>query len=80
MKLNIFGREEGYLLDRFLVLLNAGFAAGPAARSIPPQTSARNGGATRRNRAMGVFAAYAAALASTAFLIVMALTGGFQLG
>jgi len=80
MKLNIFGREEGYLLDRFFILLNAGLPAGPAAPSIRHQSSARNSGGIRRNGAVGVFVAYAAALASTGFLIVMALIGGFQLG
>lgn len=80
MKVNIFGREEGYLLDGFFILLNAVFPTGPATPSIRPQSSARNGGSIRRSEAVGVFAAYAAALASTGFLIVMALTGGFQLG
>jgi hypothetical protein len=80
MKLNIFGRKKGYLLDHFFILLNAGFAAGPATRSIPPQTTARNEGVIRRNWSLGVFAASAAALASTGFLIAMAMSGGFQLG
>jgi hypothetical protein len=75
MQLNI-------LLNRSLhVPLNEKFPSAPADSSIRsrggvPETNP----VCREVMPWGVLAAYAAALASTGFLFVMALTGGFHLG
>jgi len=82
MKLNIPGKGQGYLSERSLeILLSAEFPGAVAVPSIGTQRSALeiepvSGGVMPWR----VFAAYAVALASTGFLLVMALTGGIHLG
>jgi hypothetical protein len=78
MKRNILGKAEGHVSDRSLrSMLNAGFPSDPAVRSIRLQRNAlQMEPVSGEVMPWGVVAAYAAALASTGFLLVMALTGG----
>lgn len=79
MKSNVPYNGEGNFSHRsFRIPMNAGR---PSALPASLRTSAAEGApALHAVMPWGVFAAYAAALATTGFLFVMALTGGIHLG
>ena len=80
MKPDVLCREEAISSKRsFRIPLNAGLSSAPPAPSIRLRGSAPETKAVSGEVSCGVFAAYAAALASTGFLFVMALTGGIHL-
>lgn len=80
MRPNILGNGEATSLKRsFHVPLDAGLAGALPAQSIRRRSSAPEMKPVSGDVSCGVFAAYAAALASTGFLFVMALTGGIHL-
>ncbi len=80
MKLDVLCRGEATSSKRsFHIPLNAGLPSAPPAQSIRLRSSAPEMKPVSGEVSCGVFAAYAAALASTGFLFVMALTGGIHL-
>jgi hypothetical protein len=80
MKLDVLCRGETASSKRsFHIPLSAGLPSAPPAPSIMLRSSAPEVKPVSGEVSCGVFAAYAAALASTGFLFVMALTGGIHL-
>jgi hypothetical protein len=63
----------------FHIPLDAGLSSAPPDQSIRLRSSAPDMKPVSGEVSFRVFAAYAAALASTGFLFVMALTGGIHL-
>jgi hypothetical protein len=80
MRPNILCSGEATSLKRsFHIPLDAGLSSAPPAQSIRLRSRAPEMKPVSRGVSCQVCAAYAAALASTGFLFVMALTGGIHL-
>jgi len=81
MKMHILGSGEGTIRHRsFHLPLKAGPSTPPGASTRLPRNAAENKLAPDGIMSWPAFAAYAAALAGTGFLLVMALTRGIHLG